>query len=51
MTLAVRRFSPLVRITATCALSLMLISASGCKRTRSHIAGFFSRFHHRKSIS
>ena len=51
MTLATRRFSPLVRITAACALSLMLIPASGCKRTRSHIAGFFSRFHHRKSIS
>jgi len=51
MTLAARRSTPLIRIATACMLTLVLLSTTGCRRTRSHIAGFFSRFHHRKSIS
>src|SRR5262245_1196897 len=39
------------RILALSLLTLTLFFATGCKKTRSHISGFFSRFHHRKSAS
>ncbi len=46
MSPAARRFSPLVCVAAACALSLTLLSDTGCKHV--HIANLFR---HRKSIS